>query len=225
MSEIEMTERDPVSRSALANRDDPSGESDPAGEQNHGGKSAEGLDTKSSSKKAPPSNTLANAVPVSNTSPLLNLAVTGHLELLRECLGEVVIPPAVRQELRVDEGRPESEMLGEALKAGWLRERAARKERSLSALLQSEIDRGESETIALAVELSGRRVPLRRGRWDWRRPACWAFCPGRAARGKWTRCASLSGDSAVRRASSLLRRSRREFCWRKKLCARRSKPA
>ncbi len=36
---------------------------------------------------------------VSNTSPLSNLAIIGQLELLREQIGEVVIPPAVHAEL------------------------------------------------------------------------------------------------------------------------------
>ena len=36
---------------------------------------------------------------VSNTSPLSNLAIIGHLGLVREQLGTLLIPPAVRAEL------------------------------------------------------------------------------------------------------------------------------
>ena len=38
-------------------------------------------------------------VVVSNTSPLSNLAIIGRLDLLREQLGSVTIPPGVRIEL------------------------------------------------------------------------------------------------------------------------------
>jgi predicted nucleic acid-binding protein len=37
---------------------------------------------------------------VSNTSPLSNLAIIGHLGLVREQLGIVLIPPTVRTEAR-----------------------------------------------------------------------------------------------------------------------------
>ena len=46
---------------------------------------------------------------VSNTSPILNLAIVGQLSLLHEQFGEVWIPPAVLEELRVTEGLPGSE--------------------------------------------------------------------------------------------------------------------
>jgi len=39
---------------------------------------------------------------VSNTSPLSNLAIIGRLELVREQLGMVVIPPAVQVELSLN---------------------------------------------------------------------------------------------------------------------------
>jgi predicted nucleic acid-binding protein len=40
---------------------------------------------------------------VSNTSPVLNLAIIGQLSLLREQFGEIWIPAAVWEELRNDE--------------------------------------------------------------------------------------------------------------------------
>ena len=43
---------------------------------------------------------------VSNTSPVLNLAIIGQLSLLHEQLGEVWIPTAVLEELRVEEDMP-----------------------------------------------------------------------------------------------------------------------
>lgn len=58
---------------------------------------------------------------VSNTSPLLSLAIIGQLSLLREQFVEILIPPAVLAELRVDERLPGSAALREALDASWLR--------------------------------------------------------------------------------------------------------
>lgn len=40
---------------------------------------------------------------VSNTSPVLNLAIIGQLSLLHEQFGEIWIPPGVLDELRVEE--------------------------------------------------------------------------------------------------------------------------
>jgi len=45
---------------------------------------------------------------VSNTSPLLNLAIIDQLDLVRDQFGEVLIPEAVLKELRVDEPLPGS---------------------------------------------------------------------------------------------------------------------
>ena len=57
---------------------------------------------------------------VSNTSPILNLAMVGQLALLHQQLGEVWIPPAVLDELRVKEDLPGSQAVREAMEAGWL---------------------------------------------------------------------------------------------------------
>jgi predicted nucleic acid-binding protein len=46
---------------------------------------------------------------LSNTSPVLNLAIVGQLQLIRQQFGQVQIPPVVLSELRVEEDRPGSE--------------------------------------------------------------------------------------------------------------------
>ena len=51
---------------------------------------------------------------VSNTSPLLNLAIVDHLSLMHEQFGEILIPQAVFEELRVEEGLPGSQSIREA---------------------------------------------------------------------------------------------------------------
>ena len=60
---------------------------------------------------------------ISNTSPLLNLAIIDQLDLLRQQFGEILIPKAVLEELRVEEMLPGSDDLREALVAGWLQVR------------------------------------------------------------------------------------------------------
>jgi predicted nucleic acid-binding protein len=57
---------------------------------------------------------------VSNTSPVLNLAVIGRLSLLHDQFGEILIPNAVLEELRIQEDLPGSQAMREALKEGWL---------------------------------------------------------------------------------------------------------
>lgn len=56
---------------------------------------------------------------VSNTSPLLNLAIIGRLSLLHQQFAEVWIPPAVRRELRPEEDVPGSHAVREASALGW----------------------------------------------------------------------------------------------------------
>ena len=58
---------------------------------------------------------------VSNTSPLLNLAIVDHLSLMYEQFGEILIPQAVFEELQVEEGLPGSQTIREAIEKGWLR--------------------------------------------------------------------------------------------------------
>jgi predicted nucleic acid-binding protein len=96
---------------------------------------------------------------VSNTSPLLNLAVIGHLDLLRQQFGEVWIPPGVVGELRVGEGLPGSAPVAEAIEAGWIQVTQVA-DQALVSTLQRELDQGEAEAIALALQVQAARVLL-----------------------------------------------------------------
>lgn len=89
---------------------------------------------------------------VSNTSPALNLAIIGQLALLRELFGEIWIPPAVLKELRSDENLPGSGAVREAREAGWLRVEEV-KDGHLVQALRRDLDEGEAETIALALQV------------------------------------------------------------------------
>ncbi|MFM5983484.1 MAG: DUF3368 domain-containing protein [Sphaerospermopsis kisseleviana] len=96
---------------------------------------------------------------VSNTSPLLNLAIIGQLDLLRQQFGKILIPKAVLEELRVEENLPGSEHLQAALVAGWLQVQEVDNP-SVVQLLQRDLDRGESEAIALALSLKANWIIL-----------------------------------------------------------------
>ena len=89
---------------------------------------------------------------VSNTSPILNLAIVGQLELMRQQFGQVQIPLGVLSELKVQENRPGSKEIQAALESGWIQVREITSLLNVQ-LLQQVLDRGEAEAIALAVEL------------------------------------------------------------------------
>ena len=92
---------------------------------------------------------------VSNTSPVLNLAIVGRLSLLRKQFGEIRIPPAVLQELRVGEDLPGSQSVRGAVEKGWLRVEEV-KDRPFVQVLQRDLDKGEAEAIALALQVKAK---------------------------------------------------------------------
>jgi uncharacterized protein len=86
---------------------------------------------------------------VSNTSPITNLAGIGQFELLRLLYSELYIAQAVWEELHAS-GR-EWPGARDVAKADWVR-RSRVRNRSLVVSLQRDLDPGEAETIALALE-------------------------------------------------------------------------
>jgi len=96
---------------------------------------------------------------VSDTSPLLNLAIIERLSLLPKQFGEIYVPPAVLRELRLDEALPGCQAVRDALKAGWLRV-SELENLSLVRVLRQDLDAGESAAIALALQLDAQRVLL-----------------------------------------------------------------
>jgi len=89
---------------------------------------------------------------VSNTSPILNLAIVHCLELLHQQFEAVLIPPAVREELQLDSELPGTSEAQAALQSGWLRE-AVPSNTALVQMLGLELDEGEAAAIALALEV------------------------------------------------------------------------
>ena len=95
---------------------------------------------------------------VSNTSPLSNPAIIGRLDLLREPLGSVPIPPGVRSELSRRPNSGARSVLEKALADCWLSIVA------LVAAVPTEfatvLDLGEAEALALALETKADLVLL-----------------------------------------------------------------
>lgn len=89
---------------------------------------------------------------VSNTKPLLNLAIIDQLSLLRQQFGQILMPTGVLEELRVEEALPGSAQLRDAIAAGWLQVQEV-ENKALVQLLRRDLDRGEAEAIALALQL------------------------------------------------------------------------
>ena len=87
---------------------------------------------------------------VSNTSPIINLAAIEQLTLLHQLYGRLMIPPAVYQEIAV----MGSDAAGaqEVRQQAWI-SCATVTDRALVSALSIELDPGEAEAIAAAVEL------------------------------------------------------------------------
>ncbi len=86
---------------------------------------------------------------VSNTSPIINLAVIGHLDVLQNLYGTILIPQAVYDEIVVaGAGRPGA---ADVQAATWITVLPVQN-RALVAQLQPDLDVGEAESIALAIE-------------------------------------------------------------------------
>ena len=100
---------------------------------------------------------------VSDSSPLIALADVGQLRLLHELFSTVLIPEAVYQEIVVQgAGRTGAEAVQAA---AWIEQRSVANT-GLADVLKLELDEGEAEAIALALESGADLVLLdeRRGR-------------------------------------------------------------
>jgi predicted nucleic acid-binding protein len=87
---------------------------------------------------------------VSNTSPLTNLAAIGHFDLLRRLYGRLYIAQGVWDELNA--GGKRWPGCDQVIAADWI-ERQMVSNQALVTALRRDLDRGEAETIALALEL------------------------------------------------------------------------
>ncbi len=94
---------------------------------------------------------------VSNTSPILSLAVIDRLDLLRQQFTELFIPPVVQQELNPESDLPGAGTIQQALQDGWIRV-VALQDTKMAQALTLELDQGEAAAIALALELELRDI-------------------------------------------------------------------
>lgn len=93
---------------------------------------------------------------VVNATPVISLSIVGHLELLRDLYGEVLIPPAVRAEVLA--GGRSGYGVQELQTAHWVKVVPLQDPRRADLL--SDLDRGEAEVISLAQERSAGLVIL-----------------------------------------------------------------
>ncbi|MEH2022960.1 DUF3368 domain-containing protein [Nostoc sp.] len=100
---------------------------------------------------------------VSDTSSINNLAAINHLHLLQQLYGTVLIPEAVYREL-TDPNFPVAGAI-EVQTSIWIQTRPVQ-DRTLVEALSNELDIGEAEAIALALEMKADQVLIdeRRGR-------------------------------------------------------------
>jgi predicted nucleic acid-binding protein len=89
---------------------------------------------------------------ISDASVLIALGAAGLSGLLREFYSDVLVPPAVWDEVTQAGARPGAAEGRAARSDGWLQVRHPRLE-ALVARLKADLDNGEAEAIALAVEL------------------------------------------------------------------------
>jgi predicted nucleic acid-binding protein len=85
-----------------------------------------------------------------NTTPILALSLIGELDLLRTLYGQVVAPPSVEAEVLA--GGREGIGSSELQEASWLRIASLQDPRRADLL--ADLDRGEAEVLALALELN-----------------------------------------------------------------------
>jgi predicted nucleic acid-binding protein len=92
---------------------------------------------------------------VSNTSPIFYLSTIGHLDLLRQLYDEIVIPTTVFNEITNVGNTDASARVVPTL--SWIKTQSATDQEFVNGL-RAELDPGEAEAIALAVELNADRL-------------------------------------------------------------------
>jgi predicted nucleic acid-binding protein len=97
---------------------------------------------------------------VCDSSTLIHLAAIGRLHLLKDLYGTLTIPAAVwREVIEQGSGRPGVAEVAEAHRDGWIEIRPATNEPLLRSL-KHDLDEGEAEVIALAIEQEAKLVLL-----------------------------------------------------------------
>jgi len=86
---------------------------------------------------------------ISNTGPIIALALIDRLDILQTMFQQVVVPDAVHKELL--DGGPSGHGLQSYQKASWIRVQSL--SAPIDSLLQNVLDKGEASVIQLAREM------------------------------------------------------------------------
>jgi len=93
---------------------------------------------------------------ICNATPLINFAAINRLDILEAVFGKIIIPQTVYDETTVA-GFPGSEFVLQAITSNWLQIRSVS---TVAPSITSELDNGEREAIALALETGEQRILL-----------------------------------------------------------------
>ena len=87
------------------------------------------------------------------------MALIDRLTLIKEQFGKVSITQAVLNELRVEENLPGSKLMKNALESGWIQVEEVH-DSPILRVLNRDLDKGEAEAIALALQLKAELILL-----------------------------------------------------------------
>lgn len=93
---------------------------------------------------------------ICNATPLINFAAINRLDILQAVFGTIVIPQAVYNET-TGSGFLSSQFILQAIASGWLQVHPVS---NIAFSIPPELDHGERETIALALETSELNILL-----------------------------------------------------------------
>ena len=93
---------------------------------------------------------------ICNATPLINFAAIARLDILQATFDRIIIPQAVYDET-TGLGFPGTPFVLQAIASGWLQVRPVA---TISPTIPAELDDGEREAIALAIEIGERRILL-----------------------------------------------------------------
>lgn len=93
---------------------------------------------------------------ICNATSLINFAAINRLDILKEVFGQVIIPQAVYDETTVS-GFLWSQFILQAVASGWLQVRTVS---NIDPIISPELDDGEREAIALALETGVNKILL-----------------------------------------------------------------
>ncbi len=93
---------------------------------------------------------------ICNATPLINFAAIARLDILQATFEQIIIPQAVYNET-TGLSFPGTQYVLQAITSGWLQVRPVI---NVASTIPSELDDGEKEAIALALEIGQQRILL-----------------------------------------------------------------